>query len=46
LRTKAWSKNIYLRLCNLDKKDLIKYEIKEFPSLALFTNKRLKKVIF
>ena len=46
LRTKAWSKNTHFRLCNLEKKDLVKYEIKEFPSLALFTNKRLKKVIY
>lgn len=45
LYTKAWSCNILLKMSALPKIDLEKYGINSFPSLALFENTKLVKVI-
>jgi len=45
MATKAWTQWITLKLSDMDKEDLQEYDIKEFPSLVLFTNRKLKKVI-
>jgi len=45
LKTKAWSQNVFFALSSLEPKDLKKYKITEIPSLALWTNEKLEKVI-
>ncbi len=46
LETKVFASNTSLKLCDLDLKDLKKYNIKSLPAVALFTNKKLEKVIY
>ncbi|MDD2908115.1 MAG: hypothetical protein PHH98_05780 [Candidatus Gracilibacteria bacterium] len=47
LATKAFSQNITLKLAKTNIKDLVleNYEIKEVPSLVIFENEKVKKVI-
>lgn len=45
LMTKAWTSWIALKISDIDLKDLKKYNISKTPSLALFTNEKLVKVI-
>lgn len=45
LVTKAWSGWVALKMCDLELKDLKKYKITEIPTLALFTNEKLEKII-
>lgn len=45
LATKAWTSSISLKMCDLDLKDLSDYKITETPTLALFTDEKLSKVV-
>jgi len=45
LVTKAWSGWVALKMCNLDLKYLSEYKITEIPSLVLFTNEKLEKIV-
>jgi len=45
LSAKAFASNINLKMCNLDLKDLKEYKITEIPTLALFTNEKLEKLV-
>jgi hypothetical protein len=45
LQTKAFASNVKFKLCDLDLKDLKKYKVKEIPSLALYTNMKLEKIV-
>lgn len=45
LVTKAWTSSISLKMCDLDLKDLWDYKINETPTLALFTDEKLSKVV-
>lgn len=45
LAAKAWSSSVSLKMSDLDLKDLKEYNIVETPALALFTNKKLSKLV-
>ena len=45
LATKAFASNISLKMCDLPLTKLKKYKVKTTPSLALFTNEKLEKLI-
>ena len=45
LKTKAWSSSIPFKICDLFLKDLKEYKIKKTPTLALFTNEKLVKIV-
>ena len=43
--TKAWTQNIGVKLCNLEQKDLAKYDIWELPALVVFADTKVEKVV-
>jgi hypothetical protein len=47
LKTKAWSQNIRFKLSNLKKDDLksLNININSFPSLVIFSNEKVFKII-
>lgn len=45
LMTKSWSQGVAFKMSDLDLKELKKYKISEFPSLVLFSNEKLNKII-
>jgi len=45
LSTKAWSQSIVLKICNLYDKPVKKYKVEKFPSLVVFENKKVVKVL-
>ncbi len=45
LITKAFASSISLKMCDLDIKELSKYKIVETPTLALFSNEKLTKLV-
>ena len=45
LYTKAWSQNIFLKICDISKKDLKDIEVSSYPSLVVFETKKIIKVL-
>ena len=45
LYTKAWSQNIYLKICDISKNDLKTVEVSSYPSLVVFESKKIVKVL-
>ena len=43
--SKAWTQNIWVKLCNLDEKELKKYNIWELPALIVFGDTKVEKVV-
>lgn len=42
---KAWTQNMWVKLCNIEKSDLKKYNVWEFPALIVFEDTKVLKVI-
>ena len=42
---KAWTQNVGVKLCNLEQKELKKYDIGELPALVIFADTKVEKVI-
>ncbi len=45
LFTKSWSQNVSFKLCDLDIWELENFNIKSFPSLVVFENEKLIKIL-
>ena len=43
--SKAWTQNVWVKLCNLEKEALSKYDIWEFPALVVFADTKVEKIV-